>query len=160
MSEELIKRLREWRSKMPSSWYGNDMLDEAIAALSRPAPAVQVPEGWRDMVKRMERELQACQAVIHLAGGFDPAYVRDAQAVLKDARAMLAAAPAPATAATEAVAQGGGCNHRFMYFGDQKFRRCADCCEVEHTVVKPMHRIDCDCADCKGDPDEAREANY
>lgn len=47
-------------------------------------------DALRDMVKRMERELQACQAVIHLAVGFDPAYVNDAQAVLKDARALLA----------------------------------------------------------------------
>jgi hypothetical protein len=29
------------------------------------------------------RELHACQAVIHLAGGFDPAYVADAQFAIK-----------------------------------------------------------------------------
>ena len=36
-----------------------------------------------------ERELQACQSVIHLSGGFDPAYVSGAQAALKSARAAI-----------------------------------------------------------------------
>lgn len=38
------------------------------------------------------KELHACQAVIHLAGGFDPAYVRDAQAALRTMRAAIAKA--------------------------------------------------------------------
>lgn len=37
----------------------------------------------------------------------------------------------PCRALLASPAAGGGCEHRFMYFGDQKFRRCADCCEVE-----------------------------
>ncbi|WFC66464.1 hypothetical protein EUC41_09140 [Achromobacter denitrificans] len=37
------------------------------------------------------RELQSCQAVIHLAGGFDPTYVRDAQAAIRRADAAIAA---------------------------------------------------------------------
>lgn len=37
------------------------------------------------------RELQACQAVIHLAGGFDPAYVTGAKAALAQADAAIAA---------------------------------------------------------------------
>lgn len=37
------------------------------------------------------RELQACQAVIHLAGGFDPAYVTGAKAALSQADAAIAA---------------------------------------------------------------------
>lgn len=38
--------------------------------------------------------LGACQATIHLAGGFDPAYVNDAQAAMKIADAVLAKAGA------------------------------------------------------------------
>jgi hypothetical protein len=38
------------------------------------------------------RELHACQAVIHLAGGFDPAYVQGAQAAIKVADAAIARA--------------------------------------------------------------------
>ncbi len=40
------------------------------------------------------KELDACQRVIHYAGGFDPAYVNDAQAALKIADAVLAKTPA------------------------------------------------------------------
>lgn len=40
--------------------------------------------------KATRRELHACQAVIHLAGGFDPAYVTGAQAAIKQADAALA----------------------------------------------------------------------
>ena len=44
-----------------------------------------------DALRCTVRELQACQSVIHLAGGFDPAYVSDAQVALKAARAALEA---------------------------------------------------------------------
>ncbi|MBI6917714.1 hypothetical protein JET68_02755 [Pseudomonas monteilii] len=40
------------------------------------------------------KELDACQRVIHYAGGFDPAYVNDAQAAIKVADAALAKTPA------------------------------------------------------------------
>ena len=40
------------------------------------------------------KELDACQRVIHYAGGFDPAYVNDAQAALKVADAALEKIPA------------------------------------------------------------------
>ncbi|MDH2187405.1 hypothetical protein N5K35_27335 [Pseudomonas sp. GD03651] len=40
------------------------------------------------------KELDACQRVIHYAGGFDPAYVNDAQAALKVADAVLEKIPA------------------------------------------------------------------
>jgi len=40
------------------------------------------------------KELDACQRVIHYAGGFDPAYVNDAQAALKAADAVLDKIPA------------------------------------------------------------------
>lgn len=40
------------------------------------------------------KELDACQRVIHYAGGFDPAYVNGAQEALKVADAVLAKIPA------------------------------------------------------------------
>lgn len=40
------------------------------------------------------KELDACQRVIHYAGGFNPAYVNAAQAALKVAEAALAKIPA------------------------------------------------------------------
>jgi hypothetical protein len=44
---------------------------------------------------KLNREnLRACQATIHLCGGFDPAYVNDAQAAMKVADAALAKYPA------------------------------------------------------------------
>ena len=39
------------------------------------------------------KELDACQRVIHYAGGFDPAYVNDAQAAIKVADAVLGKVP-------------------------------------------------------------------
>ncbi|WP_054912619.1 hypothetical protein [Pseudomonas sp. NBRC 111127] len=40
------------------------------------------------------KELEACQRVIHYAGGFDPAYVNNAQAAIKVADAALEKIPA------------------------------------------------------------------
>lgn len=40
------------------------------------------------------KELDACQRAIHYAGGFDPAYVNDAQAAIKVADAVLEKIPA------------------------------------------------------------------
>ncbi|MFY0995377.1 MULTISPECIES: hypothetical protein [Pseudomonas] len=40
------------------------------------------------------KELDACQRVIHYAGGFDPGYVNDAQAAIKVADAALEKIPA------------------------------------------------------------------
>ncbi len=40
------------------------------------------------------KELHACQRVIHYAGGFDPAYVNDAQTALKVADTVLEKTPA------------------------------------------------------------------
>lgn len=54
----------------------------------------------REALLRIHRDLDACQKTIWLAGvrprgyGFDPAYVEDAQARLKEIDALLAAAPA------------------------------------------------------------------
>ncbi len=36
-----------------------------------------------DALAKTREELRACQSVIHLAGGFDPAYVTDAKAAMK-----------------------------------------------------------------------------
>lgn len=51
---------------------------------------------WQARVKDLEEalpkireELHACQAVIHLAGGFDPLYVKEAQAQMKAIDALL-----------------------------------------------------------------------
>ncbi|MGG4657908.1 hypothetical protein ACLPJF_05845 [Pseudomonas vlassakiae] len=45
-------------------------------------------------LRLVRKELDACQRVIHYAGGFDPAYVNDAQASLKIADAVLEKTPA------------------------------------------------------------------
>lgn len=47
-------------------------------------------EELTDALKLTTENLRACQATIHLAGGFDPAYVEDAQAAMAVARAALA----------------------------------------------------------------------
>jgi hypothetical protein len=44
-------------------------------------------------LKLSREELRACQAVIHLRGGFDPAYVNDAQAAMKVADDVLTKYP-------------------------------------------------------------------
>ncbi len=44
-------------------------------------------------LRLVRKELDACQRVIHYAGGFDPAYVDDAQVALKATDAVLAKAP-------------------------------------------------------------------
>ncbi len=44
-------------------------------------------------LRLVRKELDACQRVIHYAGGFDPAYVSDAQAALKVADAVLEQTP-------------------------------------------------------------------
>lgn len=45
-------------------------------------------------LKLTRENLRACQATIHLCGGFDPAYVNDAQAAMKVADTVLAKATA------------------------------------------------------------------
>ncbi|MDH2077207.1 hypothetical protein [Pseudomonas atacamensis] len=94
--------------------YKRDLLDVVVGALalgaqnSNPPPSSHwATRFWE--IGREERELhedlvaalkltrenlRACQATIHLAGGFDPAYVDDAQAAMKIADAVLAKAGA------------------------------------------------------------------
>ncbi|UVM07021.1 hypothetical protein [Pseudomonas laurylsulfatiphila] len=94
--------------------YKRDLLDSVVGALalgaqnSNPPPAGHWGQRLWD-IGREERELhedlvaalkltrenlRACQATIHLAGYFDPAYVNDAQAAMKIADAVLAKAGA------------------------------------------------------------------
>lgn len=55
-----------------------------------------------EQLKKIHRDLDACQKVIWLAGvrprgyGFDPAYCTDAQARLKEIETLIADAPQPA----------------------------------------------------------------
>ena len=43
----------------------------------------------RELLKKIRRDLDACQRVIWLAGGFDPAYCSDAQECLKEIDKLL-----------------------------------------------------------------------
>jgi len=45
-------------------------------------------------LRLLRKELDSCQRVIHYAGGFNPAYVNDAQAAIKAADAVLEKIPA------------------------------------------------------------------
>jgi hypothetical protein len=90
--------------------YKRDLLDAVVGALvlgaqnSNPPPAEHWGQRFWD-IGREERGLheelvaalilnrenvRACQATIHLCGGFDPAYVDDAQAAMAVADAVLA----------------------------------------------------------------------
>ncbi|WFC66377.1 hypothetical protein EUC41_08630 [Achromobacter denitrificans] len=98
----------------PASVAPGDAQDEPIGTLSRnadetirftPARDFHVKDGMpvfstpaagdaQELLGALieaRRELQSCQAVIHLAGGFDPTYVRDAQAAIRRADAAIAA---------------------------------------------------------------------
>jgi hypothetical protein len=92
--------------------YKRDLLDSAVGAMVLGVQnRNQPPEGhwgWRfwdigreeralcdelvAALKITQENLRACQATIHLCGGFDPAYVNDAQAAMKIADAALAKA--------------------------------------------------------------------
>ncbi|MCI9875967.1 hypothetical protein [Pseudomonas atacamensis] len=94
--------------------YKRDLLDAVVGALAFGAQNRNPPpsDHWATRfweIGREERELheelvaalkltrenlRACQATIHLCGGFDPAYVDDAQAAMKVADAVLAKAGA------------------------------------------------------------------
>jgi hypothetical protein len=92
--------------------YKRDLLDAVVGALalgaqnSNPPPAEHWGQRFWDIGReerglheelvaalKLNREnLRACQATIHLCGGFDPAYVNDALAAMKIADAVLAKA--------------------------------------------------------------------
>ncbi|CAN7412740.1 hypothetical protein LJR277_002510 [Pseudomonas sp. LjRoot277] len=90
--------------------YKRDLCDSIVGAMvfgaqnSSPPPPGQWQQRFWDIARgeaeareelvaalRLTREnLRACQATIHLCGGFDPAYVNDAQAAMKIADTALA----------------------------------------------------------------------
>ncbi|UCP10207.1 hypothetical protein K5R88_00740 [Pseudomonas sp. MM213] len=92
--------------------YKRDLLDATVGAMAmgvqntNPPPAGHWGQRFRDIgreerapceelvaaLKLTRENLRACQATIHLCGGFDPAYVTDAQAAMKIADAALAKA--------------------------------------------------------------------
>jgi len=89
--------------------YKRDLLDAVVGALalgaqnSNPPPAEHWGQRFWDIgreerglheelvaaLKLTRENLRACQATIHLAGGFDPAYVDDVQAAIAVADAVL-----------------------------------------------------------------------
>lgn len=90
--------------------YKRDLCDSIVGAMafgaqhSNPPPPGQWQQRFWDIARgeaagreelvaalKLTREnLRACQATIHLCGGFDPAYVSDAQAAMKIADTALA----------------------------------------------------------------------
>lgn len=98
MSEELIKRLREQASALRALWGDashpdSDLMDSAADALSRPAPAVQVPDGYVLVSRKLDNETWKRL----IAADVWPVTPQSFQ------RMLDALAPAPATVATEAV---------------------------------------------------------
>lgn len=92
--------------------YKRDLCDSIVGALAfgaqntNPPPADHWGQRFWDIgreeralceelivaLKITRENLRACQGTIHLAGGFDPAYVEDAQVAMKIADAALAKA--------------------------------------------------------------------
>lgn len=66
----------------PDGHWGQEFWDIARAEGALQEELVQA-------LRVVRKELDACQRVIHYAGGFDPAYVSNAQAALKVADAVL-----------------------------------------------------------------------
>jgi hypothetical protein len=93
--------------------YKRDLCDSIVGAMafgyqnSNPPPEGHWEKRFWDMcraegemrealtaaLKLTHENLRACQATIHYAGGFDPAYVDDAQAAMKVADEVLAKYP-------------------------------------------------------------------
>ncbi|MBF8753776.1 hypothetical protein [Pseudomonas guariconensis] len=71
----------------PEGHWGREFWD-----IGRAEGALQ--EELTQALRLARKELDACQRVIHYAGGFDPAYVNDAQAAIKVADAALEKIPA------------------------------------------------------------------
>ena len=90
--------------------YKRDLLDSAVGAMAfgaqnrNPPPADHWGQRFWEIgreeralceelvtaLKLTRENLRACQATIHLCGGFDPAYVTEAQAAMKIADAAIA----------------------------------------------------------------------
>ncbi len=70
----------------PEGHWGKEFWD-----IGRAEGALQ--EELTQALRLARKELEACQRVFHYAGGFDPAYVNDAQAALKFADTVLEKTP-------------------------------------------------------------------
>jgi len=109
--DELVSTLRRRGLSIDGdNTYKRDLCDSIVGAMvfgaqnSNPPPPGQWQQRFWDIARgeaeareelvaalKLTREnLRACQATIHLCGGFDPAYVNDAQAAMKVADAALA----------------------------------------------------------------------
>jgi len=75
------------RNPPPAGHWGQQFWD-----IGRAEGALQ--EELVQALRVVRKELDACQRVIHYAGGFTPAYVDDAQAAIKVADSVLAKTPA------------------------------------------------------------------
>lgn len=112
MSEELIKRLRFMGDPANGSIDHRTIREAAdtLEALSHPAPAVQVPEGMA-LVSRDEAisVLEGVANIVHVcwsewgAAGSWSDYDQSVMEGMHALQAKIAAAPSPATVATEAV---------------------------------------------------------
>lgn len=112
---EVVSTLRRRGLSIDSdNAYKRDLLDSVVGALAfgaqnkNPPPAGHWGQRFWDIgreerglheelvaaLKLTRENLRACQATIHLAGYFDPAYVNDAQAAMAVADAALAKAGA------------------------------------------------------------------
>lgn len=114
MNEAVSTMRRKGLSIDGENAYKRDLLDAVVGALAlgaqntNPPPAIHWGQRFWDIgreerglheelvaaLKLTRENLHACQATIHLRGGFDPAYVNDAQAAMKIADAVLAKASA------------------------------------------------------------------
>lgn len=77
-----------------------------VSADKATTPAAELRLVTVEQLKKIHRELDACQKVIWLRGGFDPAYVTDAQEQLKVIEALME----KQAAATEALVPCGECH--------------------------------------------------
>lgn len=70
---------------------GKSKVTDTTMRKAKPKDKLSMPI---ELLKLIRRDFDACQRVIHYAGGFDPAYVNDAQARIKEIDELLAKAGA------------------------------------------------------------------
>ena len=87
-AKSMASTLRSVRMMRPAE--AIEKLIEAYLAQEARIAALTKDAELMPLLKDARKELHACQAVIHLAGGFDPAYVSGAQKVLKAIDAAIA----------------------------------------------------------------------
>lgn len=91
VSEAPIPNVSQYSGHTDTQFYGGYLIAESIWRKEDARLIAAAPDLY-EALKEAREELRACQAVIHLAGGFDPAYVKGAQAAMKSADAALAKA--------------------------------------------------------------------